>query len=719
MRVLVLLLSLSLSAVYGEVTIRTVRSGGDYPATLAGLQSAVNYCLALNSNDPCVVEVVSNTAISGPLCALEVGPHTAGNKLLVVRTDRLSDLPSNQRAGGGDASKLALIDNNCSSAAGVLVIPPELTGVPGSPVPSRVLIQGLNLYYSGSGRNAVGALDVGVHNGATKATQYWQLPNRIWVDRSWMHGVDVATWVGGGTTNANQNGAVLNGRDITLTNSTLNNNNQDGVTYGQGESHGITIDNGMIFRAYNNEFDGSIGSLMGGTWNWIPGLLVFDTEWAQNFYTRNPWSWHWIEWDVTDTLDLAQPCVEHAFWQQLVAPFNRYVCSGGDWTPTVATRPNRGWTKNAWECKNCLYARARGNRIYQIPSTQDQSQVGYSHLLNNVDSQDFAFHARPEDVVVEFEYTDRIGQGPTVGWLPIPGMYKQTSKVRFRHILQTKLGGSLVSPTQGGIYTTGGGVQVQWSGLASNLEVSNITSLYDRTFGGAGLRGSDSAPQVADVLIRDNILGWGSLGQTPLDVTNESCASFLSVLNGAKYWDYFGLIDTNSRGDFAWSFVYDQPACPAHKSKAATAADVRFVAYNGGEGGDYRLCTAPGVPDPACAAASPWAAAGSFGRPLGADVAQVMYATNGVQNGNPDKNWRELRVRRADWQQVRYTAYAANGVCTGEIRDEATNTLADSWTDGGGLERDRSHTPAALASGAYYTRVTCSGRWADAAFRVY
>jgi hypothetical protein len=68
---------------------------------------------------------------------------------------------------------------------------------------------------------------------------------------------------------------------------------------------------------------------------------------------------------------------------------------------------------------------------------------------------------------------------------------------------------------------------------------------------------------------------------------------------------------------------------------ASTA--VGFVNYNGGTGGDYRLCKGPNNPSPSCSAASPFAAGqanqASDGTDLGADISGLNAMENAVRAG--------------------------------------------------------------------------------------
>lgn len=66
-------------------------------------------------------------------------------------------------------------------------------------------------------------------------------------------------------------------------------------------------------------------------------------------------------------------------------------------------------------------------------------------------------------------------------------------------------------------------------------------------------------------------------------------------------------------------------------SGQVSPSSVGFVNYNGGNGGDYRLCQGPGDPVASCTAASPYRNAGTDGRDTGADMDAVNSAIDGVE----------------------------------------------------------------------------------------
>lgn len=723
MKKLLWLLCVMASFAPAAVTVRTVRvAGGDYPATLPGLQSAVDYCRTLNSTEPCIVDVQAGQVITGAACHLILDPQPNAQKVIEVRSSRIAEIPVGRRVSLADvaAGLTVTIQNDCGTypafGTGAVHIRPELTGSLGSRPAGYYVLRGLDMYFSGNTRNALGALAIGIDvDGATKARAAWQLPFGIVVDRCLMRGQPSASWVLAANTHANQHGVLANGRDILIRDSWIADNNMDGPKVGasSSESHGLQLDNGTMLRVHNSHLDGSITALHGGAWTWIPGLVPTRIEYMGNFLTRDPVTWHWQDFNGADTLDTSLPCRTGSYWQEMYVPNRAYKCVAGSWALTLEVRNNRAWTKNGWEVKNGIGVEFEGNVVRDIPNTGDQSQFGFGLLLNNVDSQDGAFHAVPAWIRARRNRLVSVGQGPTTSWGNVLESYQRIHNVEFSDLLIENMTAPPVSPQQtngfGDRFIVGGGWQLQISGLSEGLQFRNITALYANTFNGGGMRvQDDGALTIRDAMLTDNILSWATAGQSPLNTFTESCAAFAPLLQGAVGWSNLGYIDTNGRGQVTFDARYGGVACPPQTTRAATFADVRFVNYTA-EDGDYRLCTAPGVPAPSCAAASMWATAARNGGPLGADAEQVAYATSGAQAGTYDYAYAEFQLRTVSASAIRYTSYST-AACTGAIVPQAGGPPVAAWNDGGGIDRDRAYLPAALASGVYDVTVTCEHR---------
>jgi len=699
------------------VTLKTVRtSGGDYPATTTGLQNAVDYCRTLASTSPCVVEVEAGVTIAGNWIALD--NQTPSKKLIVIRSSKVGELAPRTRVTTSDTAKLFRLEQNADLFGAIHVRPNTVGGAISDAVASHYLLTGIDAYYNTNGRNAYGLISIGIDtDGITKARQLWQLPHTIVVDKVLAHGQASATWITSASASANQIGLLANGRNITVRNSRFYDNNMDSTDHGQGESRGLTVDNGTVAYFYNNHIDGAIGSLVGGQTPWIAWMVPTSFHFWGNYYTRDPVLWHWEDFDTSFYLDTTQSCVTGAFWQEKVAPLGKWECIGGVWTPSVVVRTNRAWVKNGFEVKNGRGVLAEGNYIYNIASTFDQSQVGTAVLLNNVDNFfDNNYSARPEYITFNNNRIAQTGQAFTISWGGNPNVFVNTNNITINNNMIENFGGSLVSPTvTNGVdqFTSGGGTQVQASGVAKNFNITNNTFIYQRNFGGTGMAMEGLAlntSPTANVTIRDNLWSWASTGNTPLSYYNLTCSAFIDQIDGGGLtWNNQALIDTNSLGAGTYTTYYSAGVCPATNQRIATMADVRFVDYNSGQGGDYRLCTGAGTPAVGCPGASPAATTSSTSGPLGVNWTQVDYASGGAEAGTPDYHYMEMKITRANPGGIAYTSYGSSA-CTGEIVNTNTNSVVDSWTDAGGTNRYRTHTPISLSAAPYTVNVTCDGR---------
>ena len=731
-----LLFLLSLQPVFADLTFRTVKTtGGDYAGTLAGLQSAVNDAAASSSTDPWVIEVEAGVTYSNPTtCYLELKSQTV-KKLIFIRSSRLRELPENVRVVPADAAKLFKIENDCAGYDGtsqaVIMAPPEITGTLGSAIVSHYVIQGAELYYSGNNRNSGGAMNIGYHGDTTiKARQLWQAPHTIMLDRSWTHGRDSEAWVLESNQHATQNGVRVDGRNITIKNSRLSDNNMDTTDHGQGESRGIAGSNapGPLY-VYNNYIDGAIGSILGGEAPWISGLVFAGGWFYGNEYTRNPAIWHWEKWDTTDTLDTTKPCISNSFWQQKVAPSNKWKCVAGSWTPSVETRTNRGWVKNAWECKSCILVNVEGNYIHDIPSTDDQQQKGYAFLFNHVDAFFGALFSRPEHIQVRNNKAFRVGQGPTLSWGGSSSAYYRTNNITIEHNIFREVFSYEVSPKQGAHGSVGGGTVIQVSGLSEGLKFDRNTFSTSRDSSYTiGLMVGEDPPNMANSQMTNNIFYWGTWAQSPLNLRVEDCTNFRNTFGGNVKWDNNGIVDGTgaypTRGQPAFDALFGAANCPTTMVRAVDYASAGFA---NAATGDFRVCK--GNNDPVgsgCTTASGFATAATDGGVLGADAAQVDIMTAGAAAGTFSQDIFEVQIRTANKSTIRYTSFGVGGTCSGTIKNIGGTTV-DSWTDTAsvGVTNDRSHTPSLASVGEYTVRISCANAgatqtiWRDKLFKKY
>lgn len=699
MKLLTLLLAaLSLQ---GAVTVKYVRTtGGTHAGTLAGLQSAVDECAAANQTDPCIVDVEAGVTYSnGTACYLTLPAQTNATKLIVIRSSRIGELPDGDQVAPADTAKLFKVSSICvETGTEPDTSPAAIIAPPGAGV-SHYVLQGCEAYTGAAGHTASGAISIGMDANNTKARNYAELPHSIVIDRCYAHGLDAATWATASSNHALYNGVVLNGRNITLKNSYIGDANRHA-----GESHGIGVTNGTGIHVHNTHIaTGSITSLMGGDWVWITGMMLDYSTWYGNEYEREAAQTHWLEWDTTDTLNTSQACREGAFWEQKVSPTNKWKCVSGTWTSSSESRPNRGWTKNAWECKNCRMAMVEGNYIHDIPSTGDQSQYGFAFLINNRDYEQSACHARPENIFIRFNRVVRAAAGPTMSGGPGACIVKQTHTVEIEHNLFEAMGGPTSTPEQGTGLTTGGGTMLSVSEMSRHLRFRNNTVLYGRGFGGTGFALADEAPMVKNIDIRDNILPFNSVAQTKLNSIGEPCANAWSVMFGARYWNNEGRIDSNSRGESAFNTLYGGSNCPGTSEYAASESAAGFV---NAASADYRLCTALDTPHTDCTGASPFAAASSTSGPLGADAAQVRVLTDDAAAGTFDPGKYAVRIKRVSSSEIAYVAREPQGVCTVTVTRGGSTVFTGS--DGASLgPMERTVDPELDTNGEHIVRVSC------------
>ncbi len=703
--ILALLLALSADA---AITTRTVRTtGGDYPATLPGLQSAVDFCAALNDTDPCVIDVEAGVTISGAACTLFLPAQTNATKPIVIRSSRLSELPENVRVTAADASKMPKIESTCSGGVSYAVI----QVLPSVPAPSHYILQGLDVQYSAT--NTSQPLIAIILIGGTLDAKWFHkaemAPHNIVIDRCYIHGMDVATWVLASNTHAATNGVSANGRAITVRHSRIEDINRDNSDHNSAETKALAAFNSPGGNVHlNNLFDGTIGSLYGGANTWIPALVPSGLKFYGNEYTRAGSHWHWNESDTVNALDTTKPCITGSFWNETNSPFRKWKCVAGAWESTTETRPNRNSTKNGWEVKNARDVVAEGNYIHDIPATGDESQNGYAFLLNQVDGHDIGLtdHVRNEAVTIRYNRVVRVGEVVTVGGL-VSNYPVINNRITFQHNIAERLQSFEVSPKKGAEFDRNGGKTFRVSLSSGDLIFEKNTVLSDRDFSYNQWAVAFDTPPLRNVRLRDNILSWGYIGHTQLNTTSDNCASFAVPLVGAIYWSHFALVDNQSRGATHYNSIYGNPACPSTNQRVATWGDVGFVNYLP-VGGDYRLCTGAGTPAAGCTGASVLATDASDGGPLGADAQQVSRMTAGAVSGIYDAGLFAMGVRAWEGSNVRYTPYHPGGSCTINVKKGNTQLMnQDDGITGGLLQADRTLTINTDGAGDYTVRVTC------------
>ncbi|MGH9515906.1 MAG: hypothetical protein ACRD3P_09550 [Terriglobales bacterium] len=154
--------------------------------------------------------------------------------------------------------------------------------------------------------------------------------------------------------------------------------------------------------------------------------------------------------------------------------------------------------------------------------------------------------------------------------------------------------------------------------IANNLAQFKVTSFtwQDNFFPSPGSSTFVNANGEANDC--DTAAGTGS--------SNTEAKALVPCFNNYIF-NHLGLLDSTASPSVFLSSPIWQPASTA----------VGFVNYNGGNGGDYRLCKGPNNPSPSCTAASVFAAGqanqASDGTDLGADIAGINAVESAVRSG--------------------------------------------------------------------------------------
>lgn len=153
--------------------------------------------------------------------------------------------------------------------------------------------------------------------------------------------------------------------------------------------------------------------------------------------------------------------------------------------------------------------------------------------------------------------------------------------------------------------------QIYHNTFVSNVSIDNSMSVGFKTFSGCDFA--------------DNILNYGNYG-----VNGGNGEGFGKAVLDTVCYDYkFG--NTALVGGLNGVTYPTGTLAPTDWTNAA--GGVRFVNYNGGSGGDYRLCTGVNAPAAPCPGASILHNAASDSIDVGANVSNVLAATTGVLSG--------------------------------------------------------------------------------------
>jgi hypothetical protein len=155
-----------------------------------------------------------------------------------------------------------------------------------------------------------------------------------------------------------------------------------------------------------------------------------------------------------------------------------------------------------------------------------------------------------------------------------------------------------------------------------DISIVHITAFAPKVLFGLG--GTAGEPKVAGFVFRNSIVGAGerqltSTGGGPINCAGQQPHPLAMVASCFQDAAFTNNVIVGARG--AW---------PAHNATPGQFADVGFVNFNNGNGGDYRLCRGPRQPDP-CQRASKYLKTGADGKDPGADMDAIEGATAGVR----------------------------------------------------------------------------------------
>ena len=175
---------------------------------------------------------------------------------------------------------------------------------------------------------------------------------------------------------------------------------------------------------------------------------------------------------------------------------------------------------------------------------------------------------------------------------------------------------------------TGKGLLFRFLGNARFLPPRDISIQHNTGVGDGGilqLLTGEEAP-LANFVFQDNLV---SNGQSAI----SGCRNRLGgdvLENCARGYVFVNNVIVDSEGDFPKS----NGSYKKEKDKKFNLYPKKWrdAGFAGGENGaDYRLCTAPSQPAAACSAASPYAAAATDSKDIGANVEKIYQLTQGAE----------------------------------------------------------------------------------------
>src|SRR5260370_39847710 len=274
--------------------------------------------------------------------------------------------------------------------------------------------------------------------------------------------------------------------------------------------------------------------------------------------------------------------------------------------------------KNLLELKNAVRVLVEGNVMEY--SWGGFSQVGFSILLTPKNQGGHCNICQVTDVTIRYNKISHTGTGISLATSGSDSGAFGTAGARW------SLHDDTLDDINASLYNGNGGLFQVFNGYPvnplNNVMINHITGFPDINAGGGKLMslGNDlSLPPMYGFTFSNNIVGPTKLGIWNTGGLNNCALANVPITSLNKCFPG-GYVFTPNAIIAGTSWNYGAAQWPARNFFPATAALVQFVNSNNHNGGDYMLLPT-----------SPYKNAGSDGKDLGANTAAIAAATAGVQ----------------------------------------------------------------------------------------
>lgn len=727
-----------LLAVRSFAAITVYHIPGDYAATEAGYTSAVQACATASrpaqpdpaAYDDCFVVLAPGTVIS--INNRIVHPAQTSEKFIHIRTDGMAGV-RNRRVAPGDSGTLAKFTFD-TGGANFELRAGDLNA--GTTAASHYAFEGFEISVTSTGVYT-GLINLSWINGNT--VRHLEEEGRSFVmEKLYLHGPDnlytTPAFIMCGL-NVDASNVLI--RDNHFRDMLGNGGNGDLGSAQEGSSFVTQGSPGGLYFINNRIASAGIGTITGGTYSAVGGIVTQGQTYYGNVYTTDPKYWTLVASPSFNPVGHIESddCYVGSYYKTYSGS-TIWQCQdtdGGDPTigrwNVVGSYPGQKYmAKNGLELKNGRDVWIEGNVFRKIPHDRwSLNQDGAAFLANAVDqcnSTSWKPGAAIEDVTIQNNFASETGTGFVVtSFCTWDNHINWNRRIKIRNNFLEAIGHVRVGPWGNEYGPAGMQMALQLGHNGGQTEYSNnthIQQMWDNKGFGMFMSGGTSG----GIDAHDNIIVFGDEGFKHEFGGSGDAAWDAYLVSGSDNLvrpTYLGFIDGAGTHGGNWGASYSGVAAARHWTYAAGFSAARFSNFTAsGLNVDPRLCTAAGVPDASCAGASPFATASSSGGPLGVDKTELDWAITGVEAGTADEAFLRFRIGRADKDLIGYSAYDS-GACSGAIYALPANTLVggSTWTDIGG-DLYRTHAHGITATGHYRVRVTCAdGRFRDKVFRVF